>query len=125
MNDRQARELVAVRSGGFCEIRIRRPAVCLGLSNSKHHRRKQGQGGADVPSNMLDACGDGTRGCHGWVEANPDKARALGLWLFGGSHSLVTPVFMTFRGFTDWFMLDDEGSAQWLSPTALSRIRST
>lgn len=124
MNESLCRKVVAERSGGFCEIRIQRPAVCLGLATSKHHRRKVSQGGLWVPSNILDACGDGTRGCHGWVESEPTKARGLGLWLYAGGHPLVTPVFMTFRGQTDWYLLDDEGSIQWLSRRALERIRS-
>jgi hypothetical protein len=32
---------------------------------SRHHVVSKGQGGDDVPENLVWACGDGTRGCHG------------------------------------------------------------
>jgi hypothetical protein len=43
-----------------------------------HHRKKRGQGGPWTPENIVALCGDGTRGCHGWCEANPAKAHATG-----------------------------------------------
>jgi hypothetical protein len=43
-----------------------------------HHRLKRGQGGLWEPQNIVAVCGDGTRGCHGWCEANPDAAEAQG-----------------------------------------------
>ena len=32
---------------------------------SRHHVVPKGQGGDDVPENLVWICGDGTRGCHG------------------------------------------------------------
>ena len=50
---------------------------------SVHHRRPRGMGGTSRPeihamANLLTLCGDGTRGCHGWVESNRTEATRLG-----------------------------------------------
>lgn len=37
---------------------------------SGHHIVPRGQGGDDVPENIVPLCGDGVRGCHGEVETN-------------------------------------------------------
>lgn len=69
------------RSGGRCEVQS--PECLAGpggelsrlprYRRSLHHRRPRGKGGtrrADVNSiaGLLDVCGDGTTGCHGYVE---------------------------------------------------------
>lgn len=114
MNETSCRTLVAARSLGLCEIRI--PGVCTGQAASKHHRRKVSQGGRWTAANVLDACGDGTTGCHGWVEAHPDAAREFGLWLFAGEEPQVTPVFCTYCGQPGWYRLGDDGS---VTPVAM------
>lgn len=57
----------------------RREPVCVICwerpSESAHHGFKKGQGGDDVPANLFGVCGDGTRLCHGLLEANDDEAR--------------------------------------------------
>lgn len=97
------------RSGGFCEARI--PHVCLNQATSAHHRFKDGR--EWHPANMLDTCGDGTTGCHGWIEANPNEANARGLWLYAGEHYLVTPLIMNWRGIIDWYYLTNDGGIRW------------
>lgn len=72
MNEGSCRRIVAERSGGMCERCGHTPA------ESHHHRVKRGQGGKWEPSNIAHLCGDGTRGCHGWIEANPAAAREEG-----------------------------------------------
>jgi 5-methylcytosine-specific restriction protein A len=47
------------------------------------HRRARGMGGtrrpeSNQPAALIVLCGSGTTGCHGWTEAHPDQARALG-----------------------------------------------
>jgi hypothetical protein len=37
----------------------------VGRDLSRHHVVPKGQGGDDVPENLIWVCGDGTRGCHG------------------------------------------------------------
>ena len=55
-----------------------------GIGLSMHHRKKRGQGGSWAPSNIVVVCGDGTRGCHGWIEQNPTAANAEGWHLTTG-----------------------------------------
>lgn len=89
-----------------------------------HHRRKRSQGGLWVPPNVVHVCGDGTVGCHGFIEANPATARKHRLWLYAGMDPRTTPALMVWRGQRGWYLLDDEGSLQWLSETALARLRT-
>ena len=56
----------------------------LGIPISVHHRRPRMMGGSKdstlhLPANLIVLCGTGTSGCHGWVEANRNEARRLGL----------------------------------------------
>lgn len=106
----RARAIVAERSGGRCEAVIE--GVCLGRAHSMHHRRKPGR--LWNPSNLLHLCGDGTRGCHGWIEAHPTKANELGLWLMNGDGMpSEVSVQMRWESLKSWFVLDDEGSLEW------------
>ena len=89
--------LLQVRSGNRCEAGT---VACLGgrggdLSGvprdrvSIHHRLPRGRGGsADTRTNTLSRlmllCGDGARGCHGWIESNRAAARDAG-WLIPGT----------------------------------------
>jgi hypothetical protein len=55
-------------------------AVCGAGRNvglSAHHILPKGRGGDDVTANLVALCGDGTRGCHGDVEAYRGEARAI------------------------------------------------
>lgn len=119
MNESQCRLMVAERSGGLCEVRIEIPGVCRGVAESDHHRKKRSHGGVWTPENIVDACGHGTTGCHGWIEANPASARKRGLWLFAGQEPQLTPVRLTFRGITSWWLLDGLGNITWLSRRGL------
>lgn len=61
--DAQAKPLDGVpRATGTCPL-CGRGGLQLGLT--RHHVVPKGQGGDDVPENLIWACGDGTRGCHG------------------------------------------------------------
>lgn len=82
----QTRKLVAARSGGRCEM------CGLVRAESIHHRRKRSQGGPWTASNCVHVCGDGTRGCHGWAEANPEEAALEGFNLRHGQGPLTTPI---------------------------------
>jgi hypothetical protein len=56
---------------------------------SIQHRLARGMGGTrrtdihDMPS-LLVLCGDGTTGCHGWVEARRPGMEERGLWVRHG-----------------------------------------
>lgn len=98
MNERTARQIIAERCGGRCE-RCGQPQYTV------HHRRKRSQGGTWAPSNLLAVCGDGARGCHGHIEANPTWAHAMGFWLRAGQTSLTAPVWLWGRQ----VLLTDDG----------------
>lgn len=66
------------RSGGRCEVRIN--MVCRGRAWTRHHRLPRGQGGSNDLSNLLHVCGDGTTGCHGYIEHNRTASYEAG-WL--------------------------------------------
>lgn len=63
-------------------LRCRR---CGKLGESIQHRIPRGMGGSKDPkinalSNLVMVCGDGTRGCHGWIESHRTAAYRTG-WL--------------------------------------------
>lgn len=107
----KARDIVRERSGGRCEAAVEH--VCIGQAQSIHHRKKRSHGGTWAPSNLLHVCGDGTMGCHGWIEAHPKKANYEGLWLFEGEDPLTTSVHMRWMFERSWWYLDDEGLLHW------------
>lgn len=76
---------------------------------SLHHRRKRSQLPKHrlwEPSNCVMLCGDGTSGCHGWVEANPQAAHVEGYHAFSWEEPSVVPVVLWHTGLV---FLDDEG----------------
>lgn len=70
-DEKRTRRIVKERSGGLCEL-------CGAIGHSAHHRKNRGQGGSWSPSNIVWLCGDGARGCHGWVTTHPELARGAG-----------------------------------------------
>lgn len=111
MPERVGRRIVRERSGGLCELAI--PGVCLGRAAGVHHRVKRGQGGRWNPSNLLDACGSGTTGCHGWAESHPTDAQALGISLLSGDEPAREPVTMRWFGQRSVYLLEDDGVLVW------------
>lgn len=105
----RTRRVVSARSAGMCEARI--PGVCTGQGQSMHHRKKPGR--VWSPSNVIHVCGDGTRGCHGWIEHNPTDAHDRGLYLQGNEHPLFAACIISWRGIMDWFRLNDTGGLSW------------
>jgi hypothetical protein len=97
----KTRALVAARSGGWCE-------VCgVNRADSVHHRRKRSQGGPWSASNCVATCGDGTRGCHGWAEHNPDAADPEGFHVRPGEDPARKPIVSGFHGVV---LLADSGA---------------
>lgn len=111
MIEAEARRIVRERSEGICEIVV--PDVCLKRAAGVHHRLKRGQGGPWSPSNLLDACGSGTTGCHGYTEAHPTWAIGEGLWLMRGNDPREISVHMRWVNAKSWWLLDDEGMLEW------------
>jgi hypothetical protein len=61
-----------------------------GLESSLHHVVPKSLGGDDLAENLAPLCGDGTRGCHGLVEArDPWACSLLGLRLTGTERDYV------------------------------------
>jgi len=74
LRERVAREAVAQRSGGVCEVGGE--ARCARPATEWHHRRNRSQGGQWVAANGLHLCRDH----HAWIGDHPQRAYALG-WL--------------------------------------------
>lgn len=101
--------LVKARAGGRCE----RCGTNYAYRWSIHHRKPRGMGGTKDPSihsvsNLVYLCGSGTEGCHGWVEANRQKAKDLGLLLYRADVSVEIPIALHYG----IVLLDDEGGWQ-------------
>ena len=108
MSEQVARALVAERAQHMCEIAL--AGICGVRMASVHHRLKRSHGGGWVASNLLASCGDGTTGCHGYIEAHPTWAREEGLWLFAGDGAPhEVSVHMRWMNLRGWYLLDDEG----------------
>lgn len=100
-----ARDAVAARDGHRC-VRCGRPV------ESFHHR--QGRGGTDPhrPANLISSCGDGVRGCHGWIHAHPAAAMSLGLMV--PRLGILTPEDTPIHTTAGWVLLGPDGT---ITPT--------
>lgn len=98
----ETRGLLASRCSGRCEARSPQCVAPGGMLEagrmSVQHRRAQGAGGTSLDtvhqlSNLLFVCGDGTTGCHGWLETQRRaEAEASGLWIRHAVDSNGDPV---------------------------------
>jgi 5-methylcytosine-specific restriction enzyme A len=101
---RHVRELVRVRSNGFCERCGR-----ITADPQIHHRRPRGMGGSDregtnTASNALWLC----MPCHAWVESYRYEAYIEGFLVHQHHRPAMVPVHMP----VGWTSLADDGSAQ-------------
>ncbi len=99
MSEHQARRRVYERSEAACEVCGNQPG------QSVHHRKNRSQGGRWTPANLLHVCGDGTRGCHGWIGANPAESYRNGWLVRGTGEPSAIPAL--YRGRLS--LLDDHG----------------
>lgn len=72
----------------------------IGRRYSIHHRFPRRMGGTRDPRindvrNLVLLCGDGTRGCHGWIESNRLTALRQG-WLLHSLDEVDVPVLNEF-----------------------------
>lgn len=95
------------RDGGAC-------VVCGRIAESTHHR--QGRSGPDPHrlANLLTVCGDGVRGDHGQIHANPSASYAYGRMVsrLGVRTPEDTPV-LTRSG---WVLFDNDGGTTAAEP---------
>ena len=119
MSDRQFQEskrIALVRQGWHC-LRCGRnlydPSVWPGRSG--HHRqlrRRADPTVRDLPCNIVELCGSGTTGCHGWAHAHPAEAERFGYIIPSWRAPLSVPI-RDWNG--DWWWLLDDGTAQRLT----------
>lgn len=106
-----ARTAVRVASAGRCQLQV--PNVCEGRAAGVHHRTKRSAGGRWHPANLVDACGSGTTGCHGWTEAHPELAKLLGWWLVPGQDALDVPAWLWTPQGRAWWRWTADGLLVW------------
>lgn len=107
-----AREIVQQRDAGRCQ-KCGQHVDSLPYGGSQHHRRARGMGGVrnnrlDVPSNLVTLCGNGTQGCHGWIEHHRQDATRDG-WLIS-KLSVDDPESIPLLTYQGWVYLLDGGS---------------
>lgn len=106
---KQTREQVYARDHRLCRR-------CGKQGDSIQHRIPRGMGGSKDPrinslSNLVMLCGDGTRGCHGYVESHRDEAYSTG-WLV---HRFEDPELVPLEGmFGMEFRLLNDGTVVYL-----------
>lgn len=110
MSKGDAQKIVRQRSGGWCELRI--PGHCLGRGSNFGHRKPEGQGGENVPSNGVRVCGMGNAsGCHRYQELNRTEAYEKGWLVHWNDDHRKRPMWMWYRGQFGQWLLDDKGEA--------------
>lgn len=101
------RQAAYERDNGGC-------VICGKPAESVHHR--QGRSGPDPHrlANLVTACGDGVRGCHGEIHANPSAAYVYGRMVprLGVRTPEDTPV-LTLNG---WVLFDNHGGTTATTP---------
>ena len=116
MSDRQFQESkrIALQRQGWhclrCGTNIHDPSLWPGRSG--HHRqlrRRADPAVRDLPCNIVELCGSGTTGCHGWVHAHPEEAREYGWLLRSTENPKKTPMLHALYG---WVLLDDQGHVE-------------
>ncbi len=109
-----ARKLLAVRSGGRCEICGLRPA------REAQHRKNRSQGGTWDLSNLLHVCGHGnTDGCHGAIHQNPEAAYANGWSVRRSRVPSEMPAWLTTEYGRIYVWLHDDGTK---SPVEMAEL---
>lgn len=75
---------------------------------SRHHRLMRSHADKNVKHqvyNLIDLCGSGTTGCHGYVHAHPKESYENG-WLV---HSWDDPLNVPVKTFHGWMLLTEAG----------------
>ena len=120
MSDRQFQESkhVALQRQGWhcmrCGRNLHDPSALAGQAAASHRqlRRRADPTVRDLPSNIVELCGSGTTGCHGWTHAHPAEAERFGYIIPSWRDPLNAPI-RDWNG--DWWWLLDDGTAQRLT----------
>ena len=105
-----------------CGTNIHDPSCWPGRSG--HHRQLRRAADPDVrhsPANIVELCGSGTTGCHGWVHQHVAEAERLGLIVPFGADPRDVPVF-DWEG--RWMLLNMDGTATPLMQTEIILLRT-
>ena len=105
-----------------CGVNIHDPSRWPGRSG--HHRQLRRAADPDVrhsPANIVELCGSGDTGCHGWVHRHVAEAERLGLIVPFGMDPLAIPV-RDWRG--KWFRLNQDGTAVALTQTEIILLQT-
>jgi 5-methylcytosine-specific restriction endonuclease McrA len=97
---------VLQRSRGLCER-------CGRAGESDHHRKNRSQGGRWSLDNIVRLCGDGTRGCHGWVTSHPEAASLEGYHVKPWENPAFIPVLIQRK---QWVRLRTDGGYDQVEP---------
>lgn len=103
-----------------CGANIHDPSRWPGRSG--HHRQLRRAADPDVrhsPVNIVELCGSGDTGCHGWVHQHVAEAERLGLIVPLGADSRDVPVF-DWEG--RWMRLNMDGTATRLTGLEIARL---
>lgn len=73
------------------------------------------------PANIVELCGSGTTGCHGWVHQHVEEAERLGLIVPFGADPRDVPVF-DWEG--RWMLLNMDGTATPLTQTEIILLQT-
>lgn len=109
------------RDSGSC---VRCGVSLLSKRGSYQHRRARGSGGSrawdtgSVQNGCL-LCGDGTTGCHGYVEQHPSEALVDGYRVPQGSDPSLVPMRVHGHG---WVLLRADGAYEQLDNDALASL---
>jgi hypothetical protein len=71
------------------------------------------------PANIVELCGSGTTGCHGWVHQHVKEAERLGLIVPLGRDPRTTPV-RDWQGI--WLRLNQDGTATRLTAMEVATL---
>jgi hypothetical protein len=111
VSETTARGLLYTRSGRMCE------RCGIQRATNAHHRRAAGRRW-DV-WNLLDLCGSGTTGCHGFVtDQEVALARRYGWVVLSGRDPLWTPSLIATRDGHRWCYLTRDGQRAELADTS-------
>ncbi len=106
----EVRELLAARSGGWCEARL---YGCTGEATDACHRIARKAGGRPKGDDgRLANIWHGCRLCHSWATDNPEAAYELGLALREWQNPEEEPLAYRNEG---WALLADDGSVAWVA----------
>lgn len=104
------RQAILERDNMGC-VRCGTPVDASPDGYSLQHRVARKMGGTSDyligrPANGATLCGDGVRGCHGYVEANPVEAERFGYAVQSWADPATVPMYTMRDG---WVLLDNKG----------------